>query len=68
MLTREKIQTVEEIIKEVIPELKSEFNLIQKQNVKEFLLPAIEQLQSCLEDIKELNAKIEYPDDDGVPF
>ena len=68
MFNKENLNILKETYDEALYELKSEINKIDQLNVNEYLLPTIDILELCNLKLQEMQAKIEYPDDNGVPF
>ena len=68
MFNKDSLEILNKTYNEALDELKSEINKIEQLNVKEYLLPTIDILNSCNLKLQEMQAKIEYPDDNGVPF
>tara|TARA_E500000178_G_C16727735_1_gene620109 strand:+ start:366 stop:572 length:207 start_codon:yes stop_codon:yes gene_type:complete len=68
MFNKENLKILKETYDEALYELKSEINKIDQLNVNEYLLPTIDILELCNLKLQEMQAKIEYPDDNGVPF
>lgn len=68
MFNKDSLEILNKTYNEALDELKSETNKIEQLNVKEYLLPTIDILNSCNLKLQEMQAKIEYPDDNGVPF
>lgn len=68
MFNKDNLEILNKTYNEALDELKIEINKIDQLNVKEYLLPTIDILESCNLKLQEMQAKIEYPDDNGVPF
>ena len=68
MFNKDNLEILNKTYNEALDELKIEINKTDQLNVKEYLLPTIDILESCNLKLQEMQAKIEYPDDNGVPF
>jgi hypothetical protein len=68
MFSKDNVVIIEKVLNKSISDIKSEINKIDQKSVKEYLLSTLDILKFCKLKLQEMQSKINYPDDDEIPF